>query len=272
MFMVDMGQTVPGVRWGSTRRDARGPCAVGAVVSALAVMAFIAGHWRRGRAVRTALRDERKWIARDLHDVVSHRLVVIALQARQLQALDERVVQVAQAIDDLAQNAGEDLRRAVGQLRKPAPEPGDLVEEIVGDAARVPGERVVVTVASTDHQRVTTPLPPATRRAAMRVFHECVTNALKHGVGRVQVHVDFGRELSMRVVNRCAEDKPVRRGGVGLGSMQDQAAEQGGRVRFSRTGGIFRVDAMLPVGSAAVTRGRRYTGLQKGPGWNRFAS
>lgn len=196
-----------------------------------------------------AVRRERTRIARELHDVLGHRLVVIGLYARML---PESVRAGARAIDGLARVAMQDVRQVVGALNAndPAvPEQRGFVSADVTDMARrLPEGRVLVHFdgpAGAERE-----VPAATRRAVLRIVQECLTNAIKHGTGVVVVRVAFGDQLAITVDNEIGA---ARGDGTGLGlrGIELRAAELGGTAWWGETAGWFRVHVTLPVADVA---------------------
>ncbi|MFE2357593.1 sensor histidine kinase [Streptomyces parvulus] len=208
-----------------------------------------------------AAEAERAAIARELHDIVSHSVSMIAVQAESATYTTPELTPEAregfQQIAATARSSMAELRRLLGVLRTPqsgaaltAPQPtldhlAELVEQhrAVGGTAelRVTGERV--------------PLPAVWELSAYRITQEALTNARKHAPGaRTVVEVDYGpdRLLTLRV----RDDGPgVDTGagpgaGHGLTGMRERAALVGGRLTAgSGPDGGFLVEAELPWGS-----------------------
>ncbi|MEU8537033.1 MULTISPECIES: sensor histidine kinase [Streptomyces] len=208
-----------------------------------------------------AAEAERAAIARELHDIVSHSVSMIAVQAESATyttpGLTPEAREGFQQIAATARSSMAELRRLLGVLRTPqggsaltAPQPtldhlAELVEQhrAVGGTAEllITGERVA--------------LPAVWELAAYRITQEALTNARKHAPGaRTVVEVDYGADRLLTL--RVRDDGP----GVGTGSgpgaghgltgMRERAALVGGRLTAgSGPGGGFLVEAELPWGS-----------------------
>ena len=188
---------------------------------------------------RTAAAEERERIARELHDIVSHSVSLMVVQAGAAeQVLRQDPDQAERALDGIQATGRatvDDLRRMLGLLRGGeaagalAPQPGlDAVDELVA-SARAAGTPVEV-------ERGDVPILPAgVDLAAYRIIQEAVTNASKHASSRpTTVRVDSdGADLIIEV--RTAT--PPRRNGAspngtghGLVGMRERAGVYGGEL------------------------------------------
>jgi len=187
---------------------------------------------------RTAAAVERERIARELHDIVSHSVSLMVVQAGAAEQVLRRDPEQAERALDGIQATGraavDDLRRMLGLLRGAeadglAPQPGlDAVDELVA-AARQAGTPVEV------ERGVVPSLPAGVDLAAYRIIQEAVTNASKHAPGRpttVRVGSD-GADLAIEV--RTAT--PPRHNGLtangtghGLVGMRERAGVYGGEL------------------------------------------
>ncbi|HEV7978886.1 sensor histidine kinase [Amycolatopsis sp.] len=199
-----------------------------------------------------AVAAERRRIAREMHDVVAHRVSAIALQsgALTMTAPDEHTERVAEVIRKTSTDALAELREILQVLRDERPgEPNhsvpslNAVPELVADAA---GTGLAVTLALPD------PVPevtPSVGRAAYRVVQESLTNAAKHAPGaavRVNVTVT-GEHLVMEITNRRGRETTTLPGsGYGLIGMLERVSLAGGTLKTGWADGVFRVHAMLP--------------------------
>jgi signal transduction histidine kinase len=214
----------------------------------------------RAYEVERATAQERVRLARELHDVVSHSISVIAIQAqavrRRLRPDQEREITDLTRLESAAREAMAEMRRLFGVLREEgegvslAPQPG------LGELGRL-AEQVRATGLDVDVRTEGEPsdLPPGLDLAAYRIVQEAVTNALRHsGGGRVWVRLvhrpgelevvveDDGRGLA-----RAAEDG--RRPGHGLRGIRERAELYGGTLDVGPgSRGGTRVSARLPVG------------------------
>ncbi|MET9064697.1 sensor histidine kinase [Streptosporangium sandarakinum] len=211
----------------------------------------------REAAART---DERLRMARELHDIVSHGVTVMVLQAGAAQVMLDSDVRQAHESLDAVQEVGRDvvteLRRLLVILRGEGE--GGLerlpslrhIEPLLS-GVRSAGGRVEVAVNG-DLGRV----PAAVDVSGYRVLQEALTNAVKHAPGAtVSVAIDVGRtDLRIHAVN----DGPriVRQsdgGGLGLTGISERVELFGGTaVTGPREGGGFEVRVELPLGGGSA--------------------
>ncbi len=201
-----------------------------------------------------ALAAERARIARELHDIVSHSISVIAVQTqavrRRLGPGQEREEEELRAVETTARQAMAEMRRLFGVLRSDterpplAPQPGlDQLPRLL-ERTRAAGLPVELRV---DGER--TPLPPGVDLAAYRILQEALTNALKHaGQANVTVALRYGaRDLEVSI-DDDGRGPAANGGGQGLVGMRERVALYGGSFDASpRPGGGFRVRATLPL-------------------------
>jgi signal transduction histidine kinase len=200
---------------------------------------------------------ERTRIAREMHDVLAHRMSLVSLHAGALEvrtdARPEEVALAAGAIRASAHAALQELRAVIGVLREsPAgrperPQPGLAdVPELVA-SARAAGTAVDYTCA------VPVFGPSAVLgRTAYRLIQEGLTNARKHAPGtpvRIRLDGSAGSELRIRITNphpgRTA-GAAVPGAGLGLVGVGERVALAGGRVEYGPAGADFRLEARLP--------------------------
>jgi signal transduction histidine kinase len=206
-----------------------------------------------------AVEAERSRIARELHDVVSHSISVIAIQAqavrRRLGDEQAREADDLRGIETTARQAMAEMRRLLGVLRADgerlplAPQPGlDQLPRLV-EQARAAGLDVRLSVDG-----AVAPLSPGVDLAAYRIVQEALTNALKHArAATVDVRIRYGeRELDLTVADDGIGASSNHAGGHGLVGMRERVVLYGGTLR---TGpgehGGFRVQAMLPIHEVA---------------------
>ena len=229
----------------------------------LAVAAGEASRNRRAYLAETVLRarervtEERLRIARDLHDSVGHHLALINVQAgvagHVLTGEPEPVRETLEQIRRSSRAALDELRDAVGLLRRPDEPAVAVVEPAVGLAAlnellagfEASGLRVIRRGDLGDR-----PLPPATDVVAYRVVQESLTNVRKHA-GPVDVRLTLRRDGDALVVEVENDGPPARGPGPeahGLLGMRERVTALGGTFRAEpRAGGGFRVAARLPT-------------------------
>jgi signal transduction histidine kinase len=174
--------------------------------------------------VEQAREAERLRIAREMHDVLAHRVSLLSLHAGALEfrpdASAGQIAEAAGVIRATAHAALDDLRDVLGVLREGAedrvPEPPqptlEQIPELV-EASRAAGMRVRASIRTPP-----APVPDALGRTAYRVVQEGLTNARKHAPGAaVDVAVSGGdaEGLVVEVVSR----RPV---GVAVGGAGDR--------------------------------------------------
>jgi signal transduction histidine kinase len=201
------------------------------------------------RRAAQALADERSRIARELHDVVTHSLSVVVVQAgaARLDAPPEQAAHLA-AIEGTARSALEEMRRLLGVLRgaedaELQPQPGLDQLPVLVEQMRRSGLDVHLR-----HNGDPQPLPPGLDLAAYRVIQEALTNVLRHAQARrAEIRFDWQPNLlGLAVVDdgTGAAGPPGR----GLIGMSERVALYGGRVTAgSGTHGGFTVSAELPL-------------------------
>jgi len=212
---------------------------------------------------------ERTRIAREMHDVLAHRLSLVALHAGALEYRDDldpaEVRRTAGVVRDNARAALTELREVLGVLRDasgspaaapPQPTVADLPALV--EEARALG--VAVRVDLTDRTRDDLPrLAVTTSRHAYRIVQECLTNARRHAPGAPVDVVIAGRaggELRIRVANPLAPPGPGTHGGDhdgqatpaghGLAGIAERARALDGTLDVSRRDGVHAVEAVLP--------------------------
>jgi signal transduction histidine kinase len=214
-------------------------------------------------ALRRAVEHERSRIARELHDVVTHSVSVMVIQAGAARVVVDKDPALAKeallAIETGGRAAMADLRQVMGLLtmdssgEEPAaradlaPQPGlDGLEALVG---RIRLTGIGVELRVTGERRT---LPPAVELAAYRVVQEALTNMVKHAVGaNAVIDVGYGaRELSVEVVNTEGRPGPEAGAGSGRGliGLRERLAVHGGSLSTSpRLTGGYRVKASIPL-------------------------
>ncbi|MEU7583784.1 sensor histidine kinase [Streptomyces sp. NPDC041068] len=225
----------------------------------------------RDRAVRAeneaALRAEqaqrlaREDIAREMHDVLAHRLTLLSVHAGALEfrpdAPREEVARAAGVIRESAHEALQDLRQVIGVLRggdadaQDRPQPTLAALDTLVSESREAGMKVVLDNRVTDPEAV----PAALGRTAYRIAQEGLTNARKHAPGAevtVTVTGAPGEGLTLSVRNPAPPgDVPkVPGSGQGLIGLAERASLAGGRFdhRAGPDGG-FHLEAWLPWAS-----------------------
>jgi signal transduction histidine kinase len=214
---------------------------------------------------RRAVEAERARIASELHDVVTHNVSVMVVQAGAARSVlassPEQAREALLAVEGSGRTAMGELRHLLGLLAPAGnhgsaadeaalvPQPGlgqvrALVDRV--RAAGLPAELIVTEGAR--------PLPPGVDLAAYRVVQEALTNVLKHGGGaRAVVRLAYGeRELVITVTDDGAAAGYVPQGsrgaGRGLIGLRERLGLYGGELDAGpRPGGGWRVRAIIPL-------------------------
>ena len=205
-----------------------------------------------------AQRLAREAIAREMHDVLAHRLTLLSVHAGALEfrpdAPKEETARAAGVIRESAHEALQDLREIIGVLRagesddsgRPQPTLG-AVEGLVAES-REAGMKVVLDLRVTDPAAV----PASVGRTAYRIAQEGLTNARKHASG-AEVAVTLsgapGTGLTVTVLNPPPPGPvaPVPGSGQGLIGLTERATLASGTLDHGREpDGGFAVRAWLP--------------------------
>ncbi|MCX2947256.1 sensor histidine kinase [Lentzea sp. NEAU-D7] len=203
--------------------------------------AGLLGQARAGREAQAelAVSEERLRFARDVHDLLGHRLTVIALKselAGRLAATDpERSAAEAFEAQRLASSALEEVRDAVhGYRAVNLPEQLEAVRNVMQEA----GIRCTVSDAPVDGERAT--------QLALALREAC-TNVLRHSHATwcmIDVAV-AGEEVRMTVTNDGTE-KPSGEGN-GLRGLRERLAAVGGQVSVEKSGDVFTLQVVVPA-------------------------
>ncbi|OSM42872.1 hypothetical protein BCY76_011820 [Nesterenkonia sp. PF2B19] len=212
-----------------------------------------------------ALQDQKRHIARDLHDIVAHDLTVISMHA---QALDvdsaDRLTRAAlETIGASSSRALQDLRRLLDVL-----DDEGLIDAEPSDAAVIHLEDELQRCSATlqdlgfrvecDVQGNLDGLPQSLQTALSRILQECTTNVIKHGAADRDglaspdsepdcvVLLDASSyEVTLAVSNRVPQSpRPCDGGGLGLVSLAERVDQLGGRFAAGlREGGRWEARA-----------------------------
>jgi signal transduction histidine kinase len=224
---------------------------------------------RDAEALR-AIADERRRIAREMHDIVAHSVSMMVIQAggarRILEREPARAAAAAELIERTGREALREMRHVLGLLHTQdhpldyAPQPTLREVDALVERVRAAGVRVSLSV---EGQRPE--LPAGLDLAAYRVVQEALTNVVKHGGGAAtDVHVryaDDAVEVVVRDSGQEATDMRLAGGGHGLIGMEERVRVYGGELHAGRRpDGGFEVRARLPLlaeEEAALTVGSR---------------
>lgn len=223
---------------------------------------FAALEQAHEEATRRAVEEERARIAAELHDVVTHNVSVMVIQAgaarKVMDAAPERSKQALLAVEAGGRAAMAELRHVMGLLAatdtgrpdSPAdglePQPGLGQLGALIDRVRAAGTPVGVAVSLPSE-----PLPPGVDLTAYRVVQEALTNTIKHAPGAEAVVTvgwsDDLMEIEVRDTGGVRDGVPADGNGRGLIGLRERLAVYGGDLTAGPTliGG-FRIRAELP--------------------------
>jgi signal transduction histidine kinase len=237
----------------------------GALISSLRARAEQA-EAEQARRVAEARAAERTRIAREMHDVLAHRLSLLATYAGALayrpDAPPEQLSRAAEVVRSGAHQALDELREVIGVLRddglpdltagsRPLPGVAELPRLI--EESRAAGLRIEVSGETWDPALV----PESQGRTVYRVVQEGLTNVRKHALGepaRIALGGGPGAGLDIAIANplppvsapRAAAGAAVPGTGTGLIGLTERVELAGGRLESGARDGEFRLHAWLP--------------------------
>lgn len=213
------------------------------------------------RSKRTLL-EERTTIARELHDVVAHHMMVVAIQAEaapyRVENPPEELAKAFSTIRENAVAALTELRRVLGVVRAEdyaAPDaPQPTLADLDALLANVREAGLVVEKVVTGAVRE---LPQGVELSAYRIVQEALSNTLRHAPGasaRVEIGYVLGG-LGLRIVNGPAgvmssfvKQTPTEGAGQGLTGMRERVSMLGGEMTTAPAAdGGYEVTVFLPV-------------------------
>ena len=208
-----------------------------------------------------ARQAERHRIAREMHDVLAHRISLLSLHAGALELRPDAppadIARAAGVIRDSAHQVLDDLREVIGVLRADSsgdaperPQPTVAALPALIDEARAAGMQITFDGQLADLAAVA----PAAGRNAYRIVQEGLTNARKHAPGTpASVTVDgtpaAGLTVEIRnpLPDRVDRAAAIPGAGTGLIGLAERVALTGGRLAHGPTpDGDFRLWAWLP--------------------------
>ncbi|WP_155341857.1 sensor histidine kinase [Acrocarpospora corrugata] len=240
-----------------------GPVNLILLVIALVALPVIAGMWVRARRqvleIHTdqARKRERTRIAREMHDVVAHRVSLMVLHAGALEmnAPDPRTAEAAMLIGGIGREALTNLRDVLGVLRSPdevaslSPQPTLADLDILLDQSRALG--MTITRHDGGARRG---LDPTVERTAYRVIQEALTNVHKHaGDAKTDIYLTTDEDrFEVEVRNRRPvggrPGRPLPGTGWGLPGLRERVELTGGTLSTSPTpDGGFALRASIPI-------------------------
>jgi signal transduction histidine kinase len=203
--------------------------------------------------LQLARAEERLRLSRDVHDVVSHSLSTIAVQAGVARlVLAERPGQAGaalSAIETASRSALDELRGLLRQIR----DPQEVDEAAAPTLADLPAliDRLCRAGLDVSYRSVGAPRPygTAVEMSAYRIAQEALTNVTKHASGaQARVEIEHGaNELVVTVADSGSRTRSAPGSGLGIAGMRERAELLGGTLTAGpRPSGGFVVAARLP--------------------------
>ncbi|MCU1405340.1 MAG: two-component sensor histidine kinase [Glaciihabitans sp.] len=198
--------------------------------------------------------NERATIAREMHDVLAHRISLLSLHAAALahrtDLSPDEVRLAATVIHESAQQSLTELRATLGSLRDDEvtapPQPSWEQLPVLLAEVRAAGQGVQIT-AEVDAEAA---VPAQVGRHAYRIVQEALTNARKHAPGaitHIRVSGRPGEQLRLSISNTETRRPPTGHiGGLGLIGLAERVTMVGGTLSTTSSGGQFVLDASLP--------------------------
>ena len=211
---------------------------------------------------RQAVTEERSRIARELHDVVAHRVSMMTVQAGAAKTIAyddlDAAVDAMSDVEHAGRQALGELRHLLGVLRPDTADPDDLgpqpgladIAALTDELAHA-GADVTLTIAALPDD-----LPVAVDLSAYRIVQESLTNIIKHAGPDPVVSVTVGltdRNLVIEIINTVTPTSTAQlpglpESGYGIAGMRERAnLLGGGLVAEAQVPGRYRVEARLPI-------------------------
>ena len=231
-----------------------GPMALAALVVGAALGVAVRSR-REATEQRSRRRfvEERLRIARDVHDLVAHRIAVVTVQAGVAgHLLTERPQAAAEALAHV-RTAGAEVLDELGSLLAVLRDPDGPATPVGATPGLTDLDRLVDSFAAAglrvDHtvSGEAGPVPDTVAAAGYRIVQEALTNAARHGNGHARLVLAYGPDrLRIDVRNPCPPRRAAGRG-HGLTGMHERAAALGGTLVVGPApDGEFVVEATLP--------------------------
>ena len=205
-----------------------------------------------------AVTEERARIARELHDVVAHRVSLMTVQAGAAKTVaaddPEAALQAMEAVEQAGRQALGELRHLLGVIRPDAEGNGLGPQAGIAELPRLVEQlaQAGLTVSLTLDE-VPAEVPARVDLSTYRIVQEALTNVLKHGGPDAEVEVcvtGSNGEVAIDVTDTGSGGTILPGSGHGLLGMRERATLLGGTLDAGpRPGGGYRVSSRLPIGS-----------------------
>ncbi len=204
--------------------------------------------------IESAVIGERNRIAREMHDVIGHKISLIALHAGSLRlhAENEQTFASATVIRDASTDALKELRHVLNILRGDSEDEDQMTPQpTLSDIDALVSSSAAAGVAVDYRNTVRTPLEPTLSRTVYRIVQEALTNVHRHAPGRAAT-IELAQsdsQLIVRAQNALpqAQSAPRRRGGQGLVGVAERARSFGGTVTYGPApNGVWLLTVSFP--------------------------
>jgi signal transduction histidine kinase len=229
--------------------------------------AVLAEETREEEALRRVV-EERLHIARELHDVIAHKIAVINVQAgvasHLLQSRPQEAASALATVRSSAREVLDELAGLLGVLR-------DVDEDGISTEPTPVIADIPVLIASFDPMGLrvklqTTGAPKRVSSAvaitAYRTIQEALTNAHKHGDGQANLRMSWEQDLLRLTITNSqgVATSPAINNGFGLLGMRERVKSVGGSVTaMTKPDGTFEVDTSLPIAQTDTSAASRET-------------
>ena len=204
----------------------------------------------RERAEDEAREAERRRIAREMHDVLAHRLSILSVHAGALEngPLPPEYREAAHVIRTSAHAALEELRQVIGLLRREQSDAVEPPQPTLAELGALVEESRSAGLAVTFAGDVPSGIPDLVGRTAYRTVQEGLTNARKHaGEERVELTIGGGPPLVVELVSHGSASRALPGAGTGLVGIAERVELAGGSLHFGPAAdGSFVLRATLP--------------------------
>jgi signal transduction histidine kinase len=212
------------------------------------------------KRIITAQEDERKRLARELHDEMGQALTVLALQTelahQSVVEKPEQALHILEQVQNLVGETSELMYNMILALRPSALDDLGLAAAIRSHAKRIMGDSGITL--NLDTSRFSGRLPADLEIVLYRVFQEALTNILRHaGAKTVEITLARGDGLFLGEIAddgrgfdlEAALSDPTNPRGLGLYGMRERIAEYNGQLTItSAPGRGTRITISIPVG------------------------
>lgn len=202
---------------------------------------------------RQAVTEERARISRELHDAIAHSLSVMVVQTAAAQDVvrndPDKASQLLESVAEAGREALAETGRLLHLVRDEADELGLRPAPGLADVpALVESLRAGGLLVTADLHLPSDAVPGSVDISAYRVVQEALTNALKHGNGRVELAIESDDQHLRISCSNPVGTATATGAGLGLLGMAERVALLGGTLQNGPTpGGTFLVEAVIPL-------------------------